>query len=365
MTTRVASRRLRGAAAATLLSGAVACAPARPPERPVSPVTAIDAQPARLTWQLKVREHVDLWLHGWAMVLQDSAQVPLFRRGWRDETTVYKNQRGILTSLDTSLTWLREGVRRNPNLAQGQFVAQLAPTLLELQRGLEAFEASGGNPRRAGDQAALVASLAQSFTTPADRVWLKRFAQGLQDEYDRWFHQWWVEQQRLRAGVIAAATATWQGALRDRVAPFLRETRQLNGEGLLVLPLAGEGRTVMLGPQQPSAAVGLPPGVDQANEVVFALIHEQAGVLALQVVADNTTPAEKRAGLADLLTSAAAVRAGALLLDRVAPALAEGYRQFYLAEARATGRPFEQVFALPPVVATGLVRQLDLMLGGL
>ncbi len=253
MTRHVASCRWAGAVAATVLVGGAACAPARPPERPVSPVTAIAAEPARLTWQLKVREHVDLWLHGWAMVLPDTAPVPLFRRGWRDETTVLKNQRGILTALDTSLAWLREGVRRNPNLAQGQFVAQLAPTLLELQRGLEAFEASGGNPRRAGDQAAIVAALAQSFTTPADRAWLKRFAQGLQDEYDRWFHQWWVEQQRLRAGVIAAAAATWQGTLRDRVAPFLRETRQLNGEGLLVLPLGGEGRTVMLGPQQPSA----------------------------------------------------------------------------------------------------------------
>ncbi len=344
--------------------GLSACAPRRP-AAPVSPVTAIEAQPARLTWQLKVREHVDLWLHGWALVLDDTATVPLFRRGWRDETTVLKNQRGVITALDTSLAWLREGVRRNPALAQGQFVALYAPTLLELQRGLEAFETSGGNPRRAGDRAAIVAALAQTFATPADRVWLRRFAQGLQDEYDRWFHQWWVEQQRQRAGVIAAATATWQGALRERVAPFLKETRQLNGEGVLVLPLAGEGRTVMLGPQQPSAAVGLPARVDQANEVVFALIHEQVGALALQVVADNTTPAEKRAGVADQVSAIAAVRAGALLLEKVAPSLAEGYRQFYLAEARATGRPFAQVFALPPAIATGLSRQLDLMLGGL
>ena len=328
-------------------------------------MTAIEAQPARLTWQLKVREHVDLWLHGWALVLDDSAQVPLFRPGWRDETTVLKNQRGVITALDTSLVWLREGVRRNPALAQGQFVAQYAPTLMDLQRGLAAFESSGGNPRRAGDQAAMVAVLAQTFTTPADRAWLTRFAQGLQDEYDRWFHQWWVEQQRGRAGVIAAATATWQGSLRERLGPFLKDTRQLAGEAVLVMPLAGEGRTVMLGPQQPSAAVGLPPRVDQAAEVVYTLVHEQVGAVALQVVADNTTPAEKRVGLADRLTAVAAVRAGALLLERVAPPLADGYRRFYLAQAKAAGQSFEQVFALPPAVASGLVRQLELMLGGI
>lgn len=333
--------------------------------RAPSPVTAIEAAPVRLAWQLKVREHVDLWLHAWALVLDDSAQVPIFRRGWRDETTVLKNQRGIITALDTSLTWLRAGLRRNPNLAQGQFIAQYAPTLLELNRGLQAFTASGGNPRRAGDQAAIVGALAQTFATPADRAWLTRFAQGVQDEYDRWFHQWWVEQQRARAGVIAAATATWQGGLRDRLAPFLKETRQSGGEAVLSLPLAGEGRTVLLGPQEPSVAVGLPARVEQANEVVFAMIHEQVGTLALQVVADNTTPAEKRMGVADRLAAVAAVRAGALLLEKVAPSLAPGYRAFYLAEARAAGQPFERVFALPEAVATGLSRQLDLLLGGI
>lgn len=332
------------------------------PNRP----SLIDATPARLTWQLKTREHVDLWLHGWALVLDDSADVPLFRPGWRDSTTVLKNARGVVTALDTSLVWLRRELRRNPLMAQGQFAALYVNTADELGRGLSMFESSKGDPRRAGDQAPFVAMLSQAFPTPADRLWLSRFAAALQDESDRWFHQWWVEQQRLRAPVLAAANAAWVGGLRERLEPFLKDTRQLSGDGVLVMSLGGEGRTVALGPNAVRAAVGLPARPDQAGEVLYALVHEQVGVFAQQVVQDNTTPAEKRAGLADRMTATAAVRAGALLLDRVAPVYAAAYRQWYLAQARApANRPFEAHFPLPPVVAAGLARQLDLLLGGI
>jgi hypothetical protein len=361
-------RRPLAAVVMALLASCASGAPGRggpmggSPNRP----SLIETAPARLTWQLKTREHVDLWLHGWALVLDDSADVPLFRSGWADSTTVLKNSRGVVTALDTSLVWLRRELRRNPQMAQGQFAALYVNSADELGRGLAMFESSKGDPRRAGDQAAFVAMLSQAFSTPSDRLWLARFAQGLQDESERWFHQWWVEQQRLRAPVLAAATAAWVGGLRERMEPFLKDTRQLSGDGVLVLPLAGEGRTVALGPNSVRAAVGLPTRVDQANEVLFALVHEQVGTFAMQVVQDHTTPAEKRAGVADRMTATAAVRAGALLLDRVAPAYATGYRQWYLAQAGAPGgRSFDAHFPLPAVVAAGLSRQLELLLGGI
>lgn len=327
----------------------------------------IEAQPARLAWQLKTREHVDLWLHAWALVLDDSSEIPIFRAGWRDSTTVLKNQRSVVSALDTARVTLRQGLRRNPVLAQAQFAAQYVNTMAELQQGVAAFFSSNGDPRRAGPYGRFVAVLAQSVTTPGDRAWFRLFVTGMQDEYDRWFRQWWVEQQRQRAPVIAAANAIWMGGLRDRLAPFLKETRQLAGEGVLVLALAGEGRTVATGPQQVSAAVGLPARVEQAEEIVYALVHEQVGVLAGQVVSDNTTPAEKRGGVADRMTATAAVRAGEMLLARTAsPALAAGYRRWYLSLAGAApDTPFDRAFPLPPVVAQALVRQLDLLLGGL
>jgi hypothetical protein len=50
-------------------------------------------------------------------------------------------------------------------------------------------------------------------------------------------------------------------------------------------------------------------------------------------VADNTTPTEKRQGLADSYSSAAAVRGGAMLIKRVAPELLAGYQRYYLQAA--------------------------------
>ncbi len=346
-----------------------ACARAPEPGPPPAPgrgVAPVGAPAPRLTWQLKTREHVDLWLHGYALLQSDSALVPLFRAGWRDETTVLKNQRDVISALDTAMQTLRFGLKRNPGLAQGQFVAQQFASLAELQAGIAALLSSDGDPRRAGDRRAVVAVLAQIFATPADRAWLRLFAQGLQDEYDRWFHQWWVEQQRLRAPVIHAANALWLGGVRDQIAPYLKEARLLDGEAILALPLGGEGRLIALGPNRVSAAVTFPADPARAAEVVYALIHEQVGVLAGQVVADNTTPAEKRVGTAERLTAVAAVRAGALLLKLKAPALQRGYEAWYLQVTGApAGSAFERTFALPPAIETALARQLDLLLGGI
>ena len=63
--------------------------------------------------------------------------------------------------------------------------------------------------------------------------------------------------------------------------------------------------------------------------------HEITGTLVGTVVADNTTPAEQRAGAADRLVAFGQVRAGAMLLERVAPELLEAYMRFYLAQAGA------------------------------
>ena len=36
-------------------------------------------------WPMKTREHVDLWLHGFAMLQDDTTHPPQFRRGYQNE----------------------------------------------------------------------------------------------------------------------------------------------------------------------------------------------------------------------------------------------------------------------------------------
>jgi hypothetical protein len=45
-------------------------------------------------WPVLTRMHIDLWLHGYAMLLRDTATPPVFRRGYRDRMQSLKSQRG-------------------------------------------------------------------------------------------------------------------------------------------------------------------------------------------------------------------------------------------------------------------------------
>ena len=106
--------------------------------------------------------------------------------------------------------------------------------------------------------------------------------------------------------------------------------------------------------------------------MVFA--HEITGSLVGGVIADNTTPAQQRSGLADRLVTFGQVRAGAMLVERIAPELLDGYMQFYLKEAGAPpvresgavlASTFARRFEIPTTIADAIQRQLEIVLGGI
>ena len=73
-------------------------------------------------WPMKVREHVDLWLHGYAMLQEDSTFVPFFRRGYGTNMTVQKNRANVVTQLDANRDRLRARLSTNPQLINAQFI---------------------------------------------------------------------------------------------------------------------------------------------------------------------------------------------------------------------------------------------------
>ena len=77
---------------------------------------------------------------------------------------------------------------------------------------------------------------------------------------------------------------------------YLNNSQLDKGEILLSLPLDGEGRTITSG--QHTVAVEFPARTDSAVEAVYVFVHEAAGLASGQAVADNTTPTEKRTGVA-------------------------------------------------------------------
>ena len=333
--------------------------------------SAVAGLPAR-PWPVKTREHVDLWLHGFALIADDrAAQVPLFRRGYRDALTVEKNKRGIVTKLDDARAELARGYAQNRAYEGAQFIALYFASLPELLQAGQIFLKVDGEPRKAetAEGQAIVALFSQAFAGKPDRAWLKLFLDGLADEQQKFYHDYWVAEQRARVPVFTAAEAAWL-RVRPRLQPFLTGSKQPSGDFVLALPLEGEGRTVKEGQSQ-VIATGFPVSVERAAEATFTFVHDAVGSLAAAQVADQTSPAQKRDGTADAMVGAASVRGGAMLLAATASDLLPAYARFYL---RAAGvaeggvdpvGALERVFPIPAAVRDGMKRQIDILLGGI
>ena len=140
------------AVGAASIAGALACASAAPSQpKAVEPV--IMGRARDTAWPVKTREHVDLWLHGFALLSNDSsAQVPLFRRGYRDDLTVLKNKANVLTQLDVNHDKLSRQLTSSRLLINAQFVPFYFSSLDEMRSAIDRFVASNGNPGRPGPQ---------------------------------------------------------------------------------------------------------------------------------------------------------------------------------------------------------------------
>jgi hypothetical protein len=119
-------------------------------------------------------------------------------------------------------------------------------------------------------------------------------------------------------------------------------------------------------------AVTLPESPANAAEPIYVFAHEAVQVIATPAVNDNASPAEQRSGATALYLSVAAVRGGAMLLQRVAPELADGYMRYYLHQANAdppAGADLQSVFSasfqLPSATLSAMARRLDVVLGGI
>ena len=323
-------------------------------------------------WPIKTREHVDLWLHGYALLQEDTTFVPFFRRGYSTEMTVLKNRANAVSQLDANRDKLRARLALNPQLINAQFVPLSFSSWNEMTQTIDLFIRSNGNPRAASsmEQANAIAFLAAYFQSGADRDWLRLFVQSLSDESTKFYHSYWQQQQRQRSNVLEVVDTLWQRVYRPRFQRFFANTQQASGDILLSLPLDGEGRSLTNGKQANTITVTFPDRPSDATEAIYVIAHEAVSGLAGTAVTDNITPEQRRSGLGERYQSSAAVRGGALLLQRVAPELLDGYMRYYL---HAVNRPagsslqstFLSTFAVPDTIRDALNRQLDVVLGGI
>lgn len=339
---------------------------------PVVPVTARQTNPAGPVWPVKTREHVDLWLHGFAMIQDDTTLVPLFRRGYKDQMTVLKNRGNVVSQLDANRDKLRARLIANPQLVNAQFVPLSFSSWDEMSQTVNFFLQAEGDPNRARTRelAQAIATLAAYFQTGPDRDWLRLFMQSLQDESTKFYHSYWIEQQHEKENVVTVADSLWQKIYRPKFQAFLNNSGQANGAVLLSLPLDGEGRSQSTGKLSNVLTVTFPNTPAEAIDAIYVVAHEAIATIANSAVSDNITPSERRGGVADRYASAAAVRGGAMLLQRVAPELVPGYARYYLLAARrpTSGDPMTALaaaFPLTDAIRDALSRQLDVVIGGI
>lgn len=376
MSSRVLARVLVAAGAVVLAGCASAGAAASSTGGPTSgaPVAGAGGAPATqpvLRWPVRTLPHVDLWLHAFAMLSDDTTAVPLYRRGYRDSITVVKNQRNLLTALDGNRETLVKGLRRNSYL-DAQFLPFGFANWEEMRATIEQFLQLNGDARRAPTREAGVrmTPLAAIFATASDREWLRLFLTGVQDEGTRFLLPEHQKLLRERASAITAVDSVWQQAYRPKFERFLNNTSQRQGDMVLSLPIGGEGRTGDGYMGRPMVAVTYPARAADALEVLYVFAHEVTGALVGPAVNDNTTPAEQRAGVASRYISSGQVQAGAMLLAKIAPELLAGYQRYYL---RQTGQrvpgdaraAFDAAFTLPPAIRDALAKQIDIVLSGI
>ena len=352
-------------------SGGTVTTPASPASAGTGSGTGIGSQ-AR-PWRVTTYEHVDLWLHGFAMLTSDTGHVPFFARGYKQDIAARKKQQNVYTNLDANQQQLSQRFAANPALANAQFLAMYFSSFQELASATDLLVRTDGQPGRASDpmMQQQIALLAANFPTAADRNWARLFVQSLQDEGSRFYHAYWTAEQQARGAAFAQVNQQWMGKYYPKLTRFLNNTQQTNGELILSLPLGGEGRTINNSKQSNSVAVLFPRTVETADEAMYVFVHEVVARLVDEAVRDNTTPAEQRSGATAGYTGNGAVRGGALLLERTVPDAVPGYMRFYLRELGRTapaGDPraaFEAAFPLPQAIVASLAKSIEGVLGGI
>jgi len=105
-----------------------------------------------IIWPVKTREHVDLWLHGFAMLQEDTTFVPFFKRGYSTDMIVLKNKANVVSQLDANRDKLRARLALNPQLVNAQFVPLSFQTWADLTQTVDLFVRASGDPRAASSQ---------------------------------------------------------------------------------------------------------------------------------------------------------------------------------------------------------------------
>jgi len=349
----------RFAIAASLLAGA-------PPSLlrgQAPPVAEIPRVAAHESWKVRSEADSDLWFHGMAVIgFEGFGPLHMYDTGYAERVRAAKRRRGIYpTLLD----------RKSARFEIMHFLPLYfrAPNSDGLLRAIRAIAGEAPTRDNTGDPATRDAANAVGsvLASRRQRELLNEFVDVLEDERRVFYEDYERESNGARAAQIAKIQQYWDADLAPALAPYLERSQLGNGLIIVSPALGAEGRFVILGrgnAPRPVIAVRLPSSsADHDGGVPLSAIRELCFPIVHTVIGQHATRKLERVA-AERLSSVAAVRCGALALERYVPALTSSYQSQFL---RAAGSPvtgadldaaFLRVFNLPPAVDAGLRRAI-------
>jgi hypothetical protein len=330
---------------------------------------AIGAQaPAAAGWRIQLDPFTDLWFHGIALAgVSTGDGLPLYDPGYAARLSTIRARLGVHTRLDDELPPLRRALATDsalevlhfiPLFFAGEDPSIVLATIRAAASGRSA--PASASPRIAAAATAIVAALPE----PAQRETLAAFAAALEQEWREFYRGYHATLAADAAPTIARLQQHWDLRFATPLTPYLRDARIGRGTILLSPALGADGRMRAV-PGTSSSVVAVAFARDAAErdaslffavrELSYPLVHE-AESLAPALVASDGASADARSGRA-------AVRAGAMLLESGAPALAAGYRIVFLTAAgvNAAADPageFAAAYPIPPALERALQRSL-------
>ena len=314
-------------------------------------------------WRFTAEHHVALWYHGLALTDAGPAgvAVPYYRSGYATDVDAARRRISGSTPLATSLGSRLESSGAIDGM---QFLPLYFDSWQQMRQAVDVWQQAGGDPARAGDAQtqAIIAFLSQRFSTAAQRSALIDFMNALEQERTSFFDTWWNQTQPT--ALAQEAQALWR-SYQPRLTSFLRYSDAEGGHATLVPALRGEGRAES-GRGVAIVAVGGRAGED-AQVIVGRVIHELAYSLAAEAVRDAVAPARIREIGEDVLVARAAVRAGAMIIERTVPELLPAYREDYIRAAGGDSarRTLVQQFDLPNELVPALESAVQLATSGI
>jgi len=324
---------------------------------------AVETRPRLPRWSVRALPQVDLWYHGLAIVGVERAELlAQYDQEYASAIEQAKRDRGLVaTRLDSLAEYFREEFGSK---SEFRFLDQMPLFFQEAtpEQMLAALEAVADRQtyrrdRVSPEASAGAAAAAQVFNKGSLRRALSRYVEALEQEWDVFYGEYWTETIGADSSSRAELGDFWEASVAPRLGDFLAD-RGLDGGTILVSSAVGpEGRLFIGDPRardDNQVVVWSPPG-SGSREPAYHVVKE----ICYSVVAPALEELVEEKPETISLRMTAAVRCGALVLDRYAPILAAGYRRAMMRSVgedsgTATIGWFEDRFALEPEILTAL-----------